>query len=403
VVQSLRPALPATSPLSYLPAVWRELAIVNDGHTIWGWRVADGGPAWTTGAADDEGAIYVSPAPRADLQLATAGVPRYAAIAADGRCYARMGLPIATAAAGELRRPETSIVCLDLAQGEGRLAWSASPEQVLEPPEWTFTGVPVVADERMFVPVRRATPQIELGVACLDAATGRRVWQRRICSALAQAPAAYHLVEQDHLAVGGEVVFYAGPAGMIAALEAETGIVRWAVSYAARDRTPAERSDPAQCGVCSLLCAHGSVYAAPPESDELLALDAGSGVVLWRRAAPGRIAELVDAVDGVLIAAGDQLWGLDAETGESAWPGAVGYSDPAGFGYGRPAVAAGRVYWTTREDLFVVDARSGRIVQRTRLPVSAGRSGGNVVVAGELLLLARPEQVDAFGPAVHEK
>lgn len=403
IVQSLRPALTATSPLSYLPAVWRDVAIVNDGHTVWGWRLADGGPAWPTGAADDDGAIYASPTPRVDLQHPTAGVPRWTVVVAEGRCYAHMGRPIATAAAGELWRPESSLVCLDLAQGEGRLAWSVTPEQALEQPEWTFTGAPVAADERVFVPLRRATPQIETGVACLDAATGRRLWQRRVCSALAQAPAAYHLVEQDQLAVGGDLVFHSAPAGMVAALERETGIVRWAVTYAARERSPAERSDPARSGLCRLLCAHGAVYAAPPDTDELLAIDAESGVVLWRRPAGARIVELASVVDGVLIAAGDQLWGLDAMTGENAWPGAVGYSDPAGFGYGRPAVAGERVYWTTREDLFVVEARSGRILRRTRLPLSAGRSGGNLIVAGETLLVARPEQVDALGPADQAK
>lgn len=399
LVAPLRPALGTTSPLSYLPVVWNDVVLVNDGHTVWGWRLPGGGPAWPTGAADDAGAVYISPTPDAELGLPTAGVPRYTATVADGRCYARLGRPIATVATGELQRPQSSVVCLDLAEGEGRLAWSALPEQTLEGAEWTFTGAPVVAYDGVFIPIRRATPQVEIGVACLDGATGQRLWQRRVCGTLAQAPAAYHVVAQDQLVLCGDLVIQATDAGLVAGLEAASGVVRWAVSYPSRERSPRERSDPARSGLCALVCSGGVVYAAPADSEELLAIDAESGVVLWRRASPQGIVELVAVVDGVLIAAGNQLWGLDVLTGDGAWPGAVGYSDPAGFGYGRPAGAGGRVYWTTREDLFVVEAGSGRIVKRTRLPLSAGRSGGNVVVAGETLLLARPEQVDAFGPA----
>jgi outer membrane protein assembly factor BamB len=97
-----------------------------------------------------------------------------------------------------------------------------------------------------------------------------------------------------------------------------------------------------------------------------------------------------------LIASGDQLWGIDVATGEVAWR--VGYDDPAGYGCGRGALAGGRVYWTTHEDLWVVEAATGIIERRVPLPLAAGRSGGNLVIAGDMLLIARPGGLDAFGP-----
>jgi outer membrane protein assembly factor BamB len=397
-----RPALTDSGPLSVFPLTWQDLVFVNDAHTVRALRLSDGTPAWPTGKPDDMGVVYSAPVDEAELDLPTVGIPRYTATIAKGRYIARLGLPIVTAGTRSLRLREDPLICLAVEQGEGRLAWSVRPQDVFPSADWTFTGTPLVVADRAFVAIRRPTPQIEIGLACLDANTGGLLWQQRVCAALQEAPAAYHLVDHELLTFGNGLVFHATGAGAVAAVESDSGRLRWVATYASHSTPLAEMSDGARWGLLPPVYQGGRLFIAANDSPDLTALDACSGVVLWRRPAPSSIVHLLGVVDGTLIAAGDQLWGIAAASGEVTWR--VGYDDPAGYGYGRGALAAGRVYWTTHEDLFVVKAATGVIEQRVPLPMSADRSGGNLVVAGETLLIARPGRLDALGPiATQEK
>jgi outer membrane protein assembly factor BamB len=396
------PALTDPGPLSIFPQTWRDLVFVNDARTVRALRLSDGTPAWPTGKPDDLGIIYSTPAPDAELDLPTVGIPRYTATVANGRYFARLGLPIVTAGTRSLRVSEAPLICLDLEQGEGRLVWSVRPQDAFPVADWTFTGAPLVVADRAFVAIRRPAPQIEIGLACLDVGNGELVWQQRVCAALEQAPDSYHLVDHELLTYGNGLVFHATGAGAVAAVEADSGRLRWIVTYASHSTDLAVMSDDARSGLLPPVYHGGQLFVGANDSPDLTALDAGTGVVLWKRRAPGLVVHLLGVVDGMLIAAGDQLWGIAAATGDVAWR--VGYDDPAGFGYGRGAIAAGRVYWTTHEELYVVEAATGAIEQRVPLPMSAGRSGGNLVVAGETLLIARPNGLDALGAvAAQEK
>ncbi len=127
-----------------------------------------------------------------------------------------------------------------------------------------------------------------------------------------------------------------------------------------------------------------------------MALESGSGTTLWQRSLPGGIDHLLGAKNGILIASGDGLWGLALATGNVRWH--VGYNDPLGFGYGRGILAGDVVYWPTREEIFVVDQATGGI--RRRIPVSArdGEKGGNLILAGDSLIVAQPRRIAVYGP-----
>ncbi len=396
-----RPALIDAGPLSTFPLAWQGLALVNDAQTVRALRLADGSPAWPTGMPDDHGVIYSTATAGEGPDLPAAGSPRYTATISRGRYFARCGLPIVTAGTRSLRRHEAPLVCLDLEQGQGRLLWSVRPEDVFPSADWNFSGAPLVVGDRAFVAIRRPTPQIEIGLACLDANSGGLLWQQRVCAALQEPPAAFHLVDHELLTFGNGLVFHATGAGAVAAVEADSGRLRWVAMYASHSTALTDMSDDARWGLLPPVYQGGRLFIAANDSPDLTALDAGSGVVLWKRPVPGPIVHLLGVANGTLIAAGDQLWGIAATTGEVAWR--VGYDDPAGYGYGRGALAAGRVYWTTHEDLFVVEAATGVIEQRIPLPASAGRSGGNLVIAGETLLIARPGHLDAIGPAAAQE
>ncbi|REJ87666.1 MAG: hypothetical protein DWQ34_19440 [Planctomycetota bacterium] len=398
LIERSRPGLPSAGPLAYVPVVWADSVLTTDGRSVWANRLSDGSATWPSGAEGEPGLIYSDRSRDVTLNLPTAGVPRFTGVVSEGRYYARMGPPVVVAAQRSLRMFESRLICLDLAGAEGRLAWSAAPDETLATPGWTFSGAPLVDGDSLFVPLRRPAPQMEIGVACLSASTGQLLWETSICSDLQERPATHHLVDEERLALGNGFVYRYCGSGSVAALERATGKTRWLTTYPALSAAAEDVSDERELRSAVPLFARGRLYLAPRHSDELLAIDAASGVVLWRRREPGRIRDLIAARDGVLIAAGDQLWGIECDSGRVSWT--VGFSDPQGFGYGRGLQVGGDVYWTTREELFVVDAQRGLIRRRLPLNVLRGTTGGNLATGGGVLLIAQPRRLTAFGPTV---
>lgn len=392
LVERTRLALPSNAPPAWFPVVWDGTVLLSDARSVSAWDLTTGHSAWPADGPDDA-VIYADDEFDADLIFPTSGVPRYSASVHSGRYYTRLGWPVAVPAARGLPQRPARLICLDL-HAQGRLEWSAPGDalQALAGGQWS--GPPLVVDGRVYAAVRRPAPQIEIGVACLDAGTGELVWERRLCAAMQQPPAAYHLVDHEVLACGEGLVFHAPGSGVIAALEVESGALRWAVAYPSNPLSLAAASDPRIAGVSAPVYQGGRLFVKPADSDRLMAFDAASGTRLWSVDLPGRVVELLGVASGRLIASGDQLWGLRCEDGE-AWR--FGFDDPEGFGFGRGVVADGHIYWTTRDELFVVEVMSGQVVDRLPLEAWAGLSGGNLLVADERLLIAAPQRLTVLG------
>ena len=314
-IERQRPALPEFGAAWCSPVVWNGAVLINDAETVRALDLQTGRPMWPSEDEQDAGEIYTGPLLTAGLTMPTAGVPRFSAVVADGRYYARMGLPIATAAAEAIQTPPSQLICLDLQHAEGRLLWAAAARDVLNDPGWSFSGAPLVVDDRLYVPLRRSTPQIEIGLACLSAISGERIWERRICSALRQAPELYHLVDHDVLAFAAGLIYCETGAGVTAAVDAGHGALRWAATYPSLPATTGELSDPARRRLSLPICVAGQLFVAPRDSDRLMAFDAATGVVSWSVPAPGTITSLIGVANETLIACGDQLWAIDAQTG----------------------------------------------------------------------------------------
>jgi outer membrane protein assembly factor BamB len=139
------------------------------------------------------------------------------------------------------------------------------------------------------------------------------------------------------------------------------------------------------------------VFVKPNDSPDLMALDAASGALLWRRALPSRIVHLLGEQGSDLYVSGDHLWSVEPATGEIQWR--FGFDDPAAYGYGRGAIAGRRVFWTTHDDLFVIDRLTGKAVQRYPLRELIGISGGHVLLAENRLVIAGPDHLTAFALA----
>jgi outer membrane protein assembly factor BamB len=388
-------------PLCYHPVLFEDVVLVCDAERIFGWNVHTGKPAWSADAKrkldsplapSPQDAVLYPPAPGGGppppLQPII-GQPQYTLTVDAGKLYARMGTPVTSPAANELVPLRSELVCLDLADAQGKLLWKIETADI--EPGWAFEGSPLVSGNRVYVALTRAQPQIETSVACFDTRTRRLLWHRRICSAVGGFAEGRNTVSHRLLTLADDSLFYSTDVGAIAAIDARDGRLRWVVTY---EHQPPEEHSDGRLTPC--LYHHGVVVAAPGDADELFGIDATSGIIVWRQRLRGGVRHLLGAAGDALVVGGDFLWGLDlAARGHVLWR--VGAEDPASHGYGRGLLADGSVYWPTREEVLIVDRKSGGIQRRIPLAARFGASGGNLAIAGGLLLVAQPDRLSVFG------
>ena len=257
------------------------------------------------------------------------------------------------------------------------VTWSASENVVWSRklPSWSGS-TPVVWGEQIFLTSPNAGEEIqggeELLLGCLSTTDGRTVWQRT----LAEGNAYWrkHNNATPSPVTDGERVLAVTGTGMIRAfdmdgeelwhydLQAEHGPFGLMFGYAS--------SPLLHEGQLFVEVLHGT---NTDDASYLIAFDAGTGAVSWRRERPtDAVGESPDAYttpavlahEGqtqIVVSGGDYLTGHDPATGEEVWR-ASGLNPGKERNYrvvGSPVVVAGMVYATSR-----------------RNPVLAFRAGG---------------------------
>lgn len=388
--------------LTLFPLVYDGTVFVANAGSIYAFNLDTGRPMWPIDGADN-GEIMTSLLNGPVMaDLPSSGVPWYTLSISGGRLYSRMGLPFTRRSKHE-GSSFTELVGLDLDR-EGELSFRVTPDSLdsqAESPEathWSFEGTPVVANGRVYAAARRGTPEDETVVACFDAETSRLIWQRRVCVSLRNIPDHYNVVGHHLMTLGDGRLFIKTGTGAVAALDAETGRVLWVVTWPIeRDATYDQESSPQRHGLTPGLYHRGVLYTVT-RSRELMALDATTGQPFWERRMPDRILHLLGIVDGRLILSGKALWAVDIHSGDDAWPTQpeVGFTNPDGFGYGRGALTESSVFWPLRDEILQVAHRTGEITRRIPLRQAYGLQGGNLLVAGNYLIIARPDRLAAL-------
>jgi outer membrane protein assembly factor BamB len=400
---SPRTALATEKPPAYFPLATDDAVFVCGPDSVFAFDLATGRPKWPIDD-NDEGRIFTNILERpVTPHLPSAGLAWYALCVSEGRLYARMGPPVMRRSRNE-GNTFSEIVGLDVDRREGELVFHVTSD-VLDPeaesPEatsWSFEGAPLVSNGRVYISARRGFPEDETIVACFDAKSSRLLWRRRVCASLKSASDRFNLIGQNLLTLGDGRLFLTTGTGAIAALDAENGRLLWVVTYQPNDsETANELSDPRRHGLAPCLFHRGVVYAAPDDSNLLLALDATTGQPVWRQPFPDRVLQIVGVVNSRLILCGQSVWAVDSGTGQPAWPERIGFTDPAGRGYGRPALSHDFLYWPTHDEILRIDHRTGRLSGRILLREDFGLSGGNLVIADGKLLIAQPNGLIALG------
>lgn len=387
-------------PVTQVPALWNDLCLVADNRRVLALRASSGQPAWPSGARQDDGSIFegdgtARPAPRWPAPL------HRPAIDAEGRGFARVGIGAQPNQLSLLKNDTSRIVALDLGRGEGRLLWSRLAGELVNGPTataWGFASSPVAVDGKVLAVVRSPGTEAQCGIACLSAAAGELLWLQPVATVISEADPLWGRESLQH---GGDRVVL-NLDGLVAALRLADGRLEWCVRRAADDTGFAKSESSREVATLQPLVTGGRVFAlwgsgrgGTGDSSEILALDLADGKTLWRGDGFGQLESAIAIRRGVLAVAGESLWGLDAATGAYRWK--FGFDDPAARGAG-PGVALGDdLLWTTREDLFTIDAATGAALHR--LPLSQQmkpQPGGWLGVSGRELLLAAPDALKIF-------
>lgn len=396
----------------HYPVVFNDIVLVCDETSVYAYKLQSGQPAWPAEElSDEERATETAEAlrnrariyslPPEQMQAAAfpgtlAGFPRFTLTVEQGRLYARLGSLTTVRPGGVRARCAASfLICLDLARGQGKQLWMIDADQI-EPnrENWSFEGAPLVSGGRVYVALRRNTSQPQANVACYDAETGKLIWNRKVCVGMSSLGVEEHELSHQLLTWGEERLYYNTNLGAIAAIEPQDGTLRWVATYPRADAESLQDfNERHKHGPNPCVYHAGTVYAAPADCDRLFAYDADTGIPRWGKDAghlDGKVRTLLGVGKGRLILAGDQLWGVDLETGIPDW------KYEARNPYGRGLLVEDLIYWPTREEIVFLNQATGRPVRDPVNLKEKGAQGGNLLISGGLLLVARHDWLVAF-------
>jgi outer membrane protein assembly factor BamB len=381
--------------LGYHPLIVGDTVLVSTGRQILAFNLETGKPQWSGSPQQPPGEIYRDAgSPAAERSGRGLGVPRFTMTAHEGRLYARVGSQVTSRPVDYIEGPSGRLVCLDLA-AEGRLVWQITPDDQ----RWAFEGAPVVAGTDLYVAMRHSDVRPQVHVACFDAETGVRRWRTMICAA--ETPAGGQMDELTHnlVTLDEGTIYINTNLGAVGAVSAFDGHLLWISTYPRAKRLSTAGGDKRVAHFYRDLnpCVYhqGTVLVAPADSEMILALDAGSGQPMWETALAADTVHLLGVGEGNLIASGDHLWWIDASTGKirARWP------DQSPHGYGRGILAGDRIFWPTRDTLYVFRQAVGPNGQvslaRTPVPLIQERAagGGNLVISRGALIIAAADKL----------
>lgn len=275
-------------------------------------------------------------------------------------------------------------------------------------------GNPLLLGDTVYAPTHDRPGAIQFCVAAYEARTGQPRWRRLICSSqqdvnmFGNAQADFTASPLRH---AGGVLFGASNLGVVYALDAATGRVRWITAYEVVrmprvsmhrqvERTVYFANNPP-------VVFDGVVCSTPLDSQFVLAHDVETGRPLWRLASEATIAGTdhhVQWLCGVLgsefVLAGGGCVAvaprpLDDNSGQPAARSLVAPDQLVvrrERGQARPALTADRL-WVPRPDRLLAFDAAGALVETVRLP---RWQAGNLLLVGGLVVSLRQRSCDVI-------
>ncbi|MFO0898827.1 MAG: PQQ-binding-like beta-propeller repeat protein [Pirellulales bacterium] len=395
----------AAAPCSTFP-VWarlagRDLLFFSDERSVFAVDSSTGQSAWSPDGAF--GPVHTIPWKPAMGRRRLFGTPRHTLTVAGGLLLARLGAVGTYARGGQAGVSPSYLACLDL-NAEGRLLWrapAAEKQEAFHRDGWSFDGPPVCDAECAYVALRRTDIRAQAFVECYELATGQRRWQTFVCAADTPGQGMYEEAACNLLSLSEGRLFFNTNQGVVASLATADGRVVWASRYP-RAAGAVANPPPTHFGRSPNPCVlhRGRLFVAPADATQVFAFEQSGGRLLWQSddKRVDDVRYLMGARGNWLIASGDRLHWLDAESGrrERSFP-----DGPGRLGCGRGLIAAGRIYWPTRGDtdeIRVFDLQSGRQERVVDLSSDRGGQAGNLLAVGDRTVIAAHDALYCFSP-----
>ncbi|MBI4577032.1 MAG: PQQ-like beta-propeller repeat protein, partial [Planctomycetes bacterium] len=315
-------------------------------------------------------------------------------IAIEGEVW--RGIPI------KVPIPARTLMAFDTATGRRRWSLAESGEPLLR--RLSFVGAPVVVGEDLIAAATTFDGFVKSYLCALDPRTGALRWARWLASGGVECtmfgyPAREPLSSPP--AAAGDVVYHQTDLGVVAAVDAATGVVLWEGRYPQIPIVNTSSYFPVlrELGwVNSPPVVHGDkVWCAPLDSDHLVAYDRRTGELraTYRRDEGGADLRYLLGVDrGRVVLAGRSVVLLDADTGRlvkevklyGSWP------------VGRGILRGGMAVVPAHDRVFAIDIAAGE--PRQIVPLAEGEAeAGNLLCWDRYVVMAGERGLTVFDNA----
>ena len=240
-------------------------------------------------------------------------------------------------------------------------------------------------------------------LVCLDAEKGKLVWKTMISQVPTQQGynpwgGGYQNETIDRCsqpAVADGRVFVATNAGVVAAVEADTGLPVWAYQYPVIQTNPGGMFRPAQnSAVNPVIAAGGRVLVLPCDCANLLCLSSETGEPVWSAPVNRRnLNDLSYVDDKRVLLSGEGMMVVDTSSGKELWPADNGAPTNLGIA-GRPAVSSKAVLASGKDQIVRLSLSDYKLSYADmRTPVGVL---GNLVCVKDKLIAANAAGVCAY-------
>lgn len=385
--------------LTLHPVIWKDLVFWNARDWIVAYDFKSGRGAWletdpkSAQSWREQGRIFPTRTDPFNFQpdRPVHGFLGDGVTISRGRLYARMAGPVTAYADRETRVQPSRLVCLDLQESQGLLLWDLDAADL--DPHLRFEGAPLIRDDRLWILARRGLIPSEVHLVCLDAQSGRFLWNRLICANSPRVPEGANLASSLRINHAESTLVVCTELGCIAAFDEADGQPLWYRTYPRSMDLDGVQASPDVSPGCVIH--EGIVFAAPHDSDQLLALDLLTGETIWTQTRPPDHRVWGVAQDRI-ITSGQTLEARHIADGQLEWSFSARTADLRGRGAG--LVTDRQIWWPTPTQILVFQARDGRILRRIDLSVSRQLQGGNLTATPEGLVISSPDRVTVLSP-----
>lgn len=428
--------------LDVMPVADSNQLFFQDGAKIYGYSLESGLPlsGWAkTYPGDPQGAYSAGTGAMPSARQLTVSIDGDSVFAVMGQeqdaytfdtFFMAMRRPLPGGAKSQIS--ETRLVCLD--RRTGQLRWADSMGDVPDTGSLrslSMSSCPLVVGQNVYVIARgRKSGQFEdCYVLCFNRADGKYRWACYIASANVTnfgftEPSNDRENSISHLASAGGRIYVQSNVGAVAAIDAYSGCIDWLDIYPRRQQSAGDFSS--MRGISSSLALQampwtfnapvvndGRLFVLPIDGQNLSVYDLSTGreikqIDLADFGQPNTL--LAAKGDEVFFAGDSKLWAVDW-TGYDSVKFAAGdrscvnwcadvFDSPI---RGRIFLTRNIAFVPTRNRLYRVDMRTGKIIDTypSHGDWTGQNASGNVLVAGDKLIIAGAEHVDVYAdPAV---